>query len=134
MSLISSCSSKGIFNNRRVNFSIRGRLESITSVLRSVGVIVAFILGPTVAYEYIPCIFVVIPILFLITFAMLPNTPQFYIQRGEIQVRKSIKYYQCLSDSSFNLIRKQSMHLNITKGTVMIINMEMTRFTKNWDD
>lgn len=68
------------------NDEIRGRLGSIWQFLRNVGILIAYILGATVEYKFIPCICVVIPIGFAICFFMLPNTPQYHLRKGQLQV------------------------------------------------
>lgn len=69
------------------NFSIRGRLGSISQFTRNLGVLIAFIVAAIVEYETLPCIFASVPIIFGISFFFLPNTPQFYLQRRQENVR-----------------------------------------------
>lgn len=79
-----------IFERNVINihfFSIRGRLGSLQLFVRNIGILLAYILGATIDYKYIPSMCVVIPIIFAIAFAILPNTPQFYLQREKTQVR-----------------------------------------------
>lgn len=68
------------------NNTIRGRLGSIIQLSRNTGILVSYIIGALVDYKYIPCIFIFIPILYVIGFVLLPNTPQFYLQNQRIQV------------------------------------------------
>lgn len=70
--------------------SIRGRLGSIFLFFRNTGTLIGYILGASVEYEIIPCINVIIPIVFVVVFMMMPNTPQFYLRKGQIQVRNLI--------------------------------------------
>lgn len=67
-------------------FSIRGRLSSIGTVIRNLGVLNGFILGAFINYAYIPCICIIFPIVFMVVFSILPNTPQYHLHRGRIQV------------------------------------------------
>lgn len=46
-----------------------------------------YILGATVEYKYIPCICIMIPIISIIIFINLPNTPRYYLQKGQEKVR-----------------------------------------------
>lgn len=71
-----------------VRFSIRGRLGSVSHLARNAGILIAYIVGTLLEYDIIPCIFVVIPIIFGICFSFLPNTPQFHLQKGNEQVSK----------------------------------------------
>lgn len=56
---------------------------------RNFGTLIAYVVGASVDYRIIPCIYVVVPIVFGITFALLPNTPRFHLQRGQIQVSQN---------------------------------------------
>lgn len=58
-------------------------------VSRSVGTLVAYVVGASVQYQYVPCISGVIPIVFLVVFMMVPNTPQYYLRRGQNDVTKT---------------------------------------------
>lgn len=66
--------------------SIRGRLGSMTNFLRNTGILANYILGAVVEYNYIPWINIVVPVIFAIVFIILPNTPQYYLQKGKTQV------------------------------------------------
>lgn len=67
--------------------SVRGRLGCYTPLARNIGILLAYVVGAAMEYRVIPCIFVVVPILFAIGFATLPNTPQYYLLKGEQKVR-----------------------------------------------
>lgn len=71
-------------------FSIRGRLSTFSQISRVIGVLVAFIVNAVVDYEYVPCIFIFIPFLYAILFMLLPNTPQYYLQKNQDQVSMAI--------------------------------------------
>lgn len=75
-----------IYISEIANDSIRGRLGTFASSARNVGVLIIFFVAPNVNYHQIPCIFVIIPILFLVCFSLFPNTPQFHLQREQLQV------------------------------------------------
>lgn len=66
--------------------SIRGRLGSLPLLFRNIGILIAYILGAMVDYKYIPWICVTIPIVFIVYFMTLPNTSQYYLQRGSFEV------------------------------------------------
>lgn len=68
------------------NDQIRGRLGSMTNFIRNVGILFGYILGAVVEYSYIPWICVVFPVIFMIVFVAIPNTPQYYLEKGNIQV------------------------------------------------
>lgn len=54
---------------------------------RNSGILAAYIVGAFVEYEYVPSVFVIIPVVYLICFILLPNTPQYYIQKNNVEVR-----------------------------------------------
>lgn len=70
--------------------SIRGRLSSMTMLARNIGVLIGYILGATVQYEYIPIISASIFIMFIILFIFQPNTPRYFIRKGQFQVSSLI--------------------------------------------
>lgn len=74
-------------------FSIRGGLGSVSLFLRNIGTLIAYILGATVEYEQIPYICVLIPIAFTIVFATLPNTPQYYVRKGQMKVSSNENFH-----------------------------------------
>lgn len=77
------------------NDNIRGRLTSIGSLSVNLGILIAYILGATVNYHYIPYICVPVPIIFVIIFTTLPNTPRYHIRKGDIQSAKdALKFYK----------------------------------------
>lgn len=69
------------------NDDIRGRLGSVSHLTRNSGVLIGFLVGAVVDYRTLPCIFAVVPLVFGILFFFLPNTPQFYLQKGQNKVR-----------------------------------------------
>lgn len=75
---------KLIFSN---SCSIRGRLCSFSLFFRNVGTLLGYILGANVSYQHNAGICSFIPITFAIAFAMMPNTPRYYLERGQVKVR-----------------------------------------------
>lgn len=73
--------------------SIRGRLGSIMQLSRNTGILIAYILGAIVDYKSIPCIFIFIPLIYVVCFVFLPNTPQYYLQSNQVQVRKQQNFH-----------------------------------------
>ncbi|XP_055295383.1 solute carrier family 2, facilitated glucose transporter member 8-like [Sitodiplosis mosellana] len=83
------------------NDDIRGRLGSFWLFMRTVGVLFIFIAGAMVEYEYLPCICVLFPILFSLVFVMMPITPQYFLQKEQIQkAENALKYYKGYRESS----------------------------------
>lgn len=69
-----------------MNFSVRGRLGSILPLARNSGILIAYIAGALVGYEYRPFVFIFIPIIYLILVYFLPNTPQHHLKKEEFDV------------------------------------------------
>lgn len=62
---------------------------------RHCGLLIIFIVGAIVDYHVVPCIFAFLPIVFLISFIFLPNTPQYHLQRGSLEkAEKALKFYK----------------------------------------
>lgn len=101
--LISGCTAGGVHNviilfiSEIANDEIRGRLGSVAPFFRNIGVLIAFILGPSVKYEVVPIISVVFPIVFIAIFFMIPNTPRYYLNKGKIQVRFTLIFLLSLT-------------------------------------
>lgn len=68
-------------------FRIRGKISTISHMSRNVGILIAYDLGSFLPYRVLPCIFIFIPIVFAVLFVHLPNTPSYYIKRGNLVVR-----------------------------------------------
>ncbi|XP_031637651.1 facilitated trehalose transporter Tret1-like [Contarinia nasturtii] len=84
-----------LFVSEISNDNIRGRLSSFTTLSRNVGVLIIFTVGAYVDYHIVPCILIFLPILYLICFTALPNTPQFYLQKGNMQAAEnSLRFYK----------------------------------------
>ncbi|XP_055299426.1 uncharacterized protein LOC129567002 [Sitodiplosis mosellana] len=77
------------------NDNIRGRLGSIIQLSRNTGILIAYIVGAIVDYKYIPCIFIFLPLLYVLCFVFLPNTPQYYLRNDRVQkAQEALKYYK----------------------------------------
>ncbi|XP_055295469.1 facilitated trehalose transporter Tret1-like [Sitodiplosis mosellana] len=84
-----------LFTSEIANNNVRGRLGCYTPLARNIGILTAYILGAFVSYYTVPCIFVIVPILFVISFTFLPNTPQYHLLRGESKkAEDSLKFYK----------------------------------------
>lgn len=69
---------------------IRGSLGSINLTTRNFGALLAYGLGAYVPYEYSPYIYVSMPIVYLIVFGLLPNTPRYLVQKRKFSVSQMI--------------------------------------------
>lgn len=68
------------------NDEIRGRLCSFSLFFRNIGTLCGYILGANVSYQHNAGICAIVPITFAIVFVMMPNTPRYYLERGNIEV------------------------------------------------
>ncbi|XP_055295471.1 facilitated trehalose transporter Tret1-like isoform X2 [Sitodiplosis mosellana] len=83
--------------------NIRGRLSSVSHITRNIGILVAYILGAFIDYETIPCIFLSIPIIFGVWFSLLPNTPQYLLQKAQLKkAEDSLKFYKGFTGNSID--------------------------------
>lgn len=72
------------------NDEVRGRLGSITPLSRNVGVLIGYCVGAVVEYQYRPYILVFFPVMFLFWLYSLPNTPQYYLSKGDHSVSNCV--------------------------------------------
>lgn len=64
------------------------------TLLVNIGILSGYTVGALVDYEYIPCIFVTVPLIYVACFAFIPNTPQYCLRRGRVDVR-DISHWIC---------------------------------------
>ncbi|XP_055307284.1 facilitated trehalose transporter Tret1-like [Sitodiplosis mosellana] len=84
-----------LFVSEIANNDIRGRLGGISHFMRNIGILIGYTLGATLEYHIIPCICIFMPIIYAISFAALPNTPRYYLQRGQTKkAEDALKYYK----------------------------------------
>lgn len=101
-----------------MRFSIRGKLSCFTPLFRNIGILLAFVIGAAADYTVVPCIFILFPLLFVCTFSFLPNSPQFYLLRGENEVRSISMNFSC---SKKFVILRYFMPTNFGKNSLTLI-------------
>lgn len=75
--------------------SIRGALGSFLIMFMNFGILLGFISGTFLSYFAVPLVSVTIPVLFLISVAILPDTPYSLIRRNKLpEAEKSIVFYR----------------------------------------
>lgn len=52
------------------------------------GILFAFVAGTYLSYSVGPKLFLALPIVFLLAFVFLPETPQYFIAKGDLEVKK----------------------------------------------
>lgn len=67
--------------------NIRGRLGSLLSLYLNVGVLLGYVGGTYLAYTTVPYVMIAFPLLFICCFMFVPNTPQYLLGCGDLEVR-----------------------------------------------
>lgn len=63
--------------------SIRGAVSTLTTIMAKLGILYAFSIGPYVSVRTMAWLSLIPPILFLVTFIWLPETPYFYLGKNK---------------------------------------------------
>lgn len=74
--------------------SVRGNLGTLLVFACNIGILLAFILGYFLTYDVVAWILSIFVFVFVILFALMPESPQFLIQRN--QLRKAEKSWRYL--------------------------------------
>lgn len=82
-----------LYTSEIANDNIRGKLSCFTPLFRNIGILLAYVIGAAADYTVVPCIFVLVPLLFVCSFSFVPNTCQFHLLRGENDVRALIIHF-----------------------------------------
>ncbi|XP_055307285.1 facilitated trehalose transporter Tret1-like, partial [Sitodiplosis mosellana] len=84
-----------LFISEISNDNVRGRLGSLVSLARNIGVLMAYTGGVLIEYEHRPYIFILLPISYLIMVYFLPDTPQYHLKMDDFEgAEKSLMYYK----------------------------------------
>lgn len=77
--------------------SIRGRLGSLLMLSCTTGILFSFVAGTYLSYLQVPKLFMGLPIIFIIVFIFLPETPQYHISRkdNEVSLFFSLSHWRC---------------------------------------
>lgn len=69
-----------------VLYRIRGRLGSLLSLYLNIGILLGYTGGAYLDFRTVPYVMIPFPILFFCAFMCMPNTPQYLLDRGMIDV------------------------------------------------
>lgn len=59
----------------------------------AVGILYAYCVGPFVSYIVFQCMCLIIPVIFIVVFAFMPDTPHYYLSKGlRHKAMKSLKF------------------------------------------
>lgn len=72
------------------SFRIRGALGSLLMVICCSGILLSFIAGSYLDYGTVPYVFIFLPLIFMIGFLFLPETPHNLLARNNFKVIKAL--------------------------------------------
>ncbi|KAH8330850.1 hypothetical protein KR067_008319 [Drosophila pandora] len=88
-----------IFVSEIADTNIRGALTSTIICATSTGVLLGYTLGHFLDYSVLPCIMLLLPLIYLASITFLPETPLFLLRAGKTEkAEKSFSFYKNLSD------------------------------------
>ncbi|XP_037957109.1 facilitated trehalose transporter Tret1-like [Teleopsis dalmanni] len=127
-----------IFLSEIADANVRGRLTSLFILTINTGILVGYILSSHLPYKVIPCVAVVLPILYLTTATWYPETPLHLLRRGRYaEAENALKFYRNFEPNSkveiqqfntaFAEMKDGIMQQKATSGDVSIKDF----FTKN---
>lgn len=67
--------------------SIRGSLGSLMMMSANLGILLAFVAGNYLPFEWVPRLFICLPIIFLLTVLFFPETPFYFMRTNREMVR-----------------------------------------------
>ncbi|XP_031787825.1 facilitated trehalose transporter Tret1-2 homolog isoform X1 [Nasonia vitripennis] len=81
--------------------SIRGTLGSYFQLMLTVGILVSYVLGPMVSMFQLSLISTVIPVIFFCVFFFMPETPIYYLKKGNLDAARA------------SMVRLRGPHYNV---------------------
>ncbi|XP_055858503.1 facilitated trehalose transporter Tret1-like isoform X3 [Episyrphus balteatus] len=108
-----------IFVSEIADAKVRGRLGSLFCFSLNVGILSGYIIASHIPYLVIPCLVVILPILYLLLAIHFPETPQHLLHKGLVDdAEKSLKFYKNYQGSSKINDQKFSTDFNELKLSV----------------
>ncbi|XP_055848186.1 uncharacterized protein LOC129913473 [Episyrphus balteatus] len=105
-----------IFVAEIADLKVRGTLCSVFSFTLNVGMLIGNIVASHVPYLIIPCVIIVLPVLFLIIILQFPETPQFLLRQNlNNAAEKSLKYYTNINDNNKDELQQFEINFNEMK-------------------
>lgn len=114
-------------------------MGSLGQLSRNIGILIGFTIGGKLDYQYVPCIFVFIPVIFGLIFVFIPNTPQFLLRKGETEVMIfhpimcGLKTYHLIVKYLFIFKQKAEKSLKYYKGFRGDSSEEINAFAKEFE-
>lgn len=78
---------------------VRGQLNSFLTVFFNAGMLFAFVIGKQVGFYVFPLVIMVFPVVFLIGFMCLPDTPQSLLRRRNYDVQLTVEVIETITDA-----------------------------------
>lgn len=106
-----------IFYNH--NLSVRGRLGTMANYARNFGILMAYTVGAYFNYIIASIIHNGITLLFFATFLIAPSTPQYLLQKNQVDVRFNLT--QISRESVFEMIKKNVFFFRLLRSRLNFI-------------
>ncbi|XP_037050236.1 facilitated trehalose transporter Tret1-like [Bradysia coprophila] len=109
---------------------IRGFLGSILNLSNTSGVLGAYICGAFLDYAHVPLVILPIPVIYLLSMLILPETPSSLLRQNKIEAAKtSLQFYNNGNDSSKSGF---DADVEIQKLQSVLTERELTRQEGSW--
>ncbi|XP_017487955.1 PREDICTED: facilitated trehalose transporter Tret1-like, partial [Rhagoletis zephyria] len=105
-----------IFISELSDKEIRGGLTAMAMGFLSTGILVGYALPAYLGYFLVPCIIIVLPIIYLIASWVFPETPQSLLKRGRtVSAENSFNFYKSIPKPEENTTPKFSSDLELPR-------------------
>lgn len=112
------------------NDNIRGRLSCLSMFSRNVGILLAYIIGSTLPYKYVPCICLMVPVVFFILFAPLQNTCSYYLGQGKPHVSNPKKICSTKTIVFVNQLQVTIQNIESRKSTEILQRFQRKKWKR----
>ncbi|XP_055919560.1 facilitated trehalose transporter Tret1-like [Eupeodes corollae] len=98
---------------------VRGTLASGFGFALSIGMLLGNIIGSHISYLLIPCLVMVLPVIYLILVVQFPETPQYLLRNGyNDAAEKSLKYYRNIKGHTKDEVLQFEANFNELKSCI----------------
>lgn len=113
---------------------IRGQLGSTLVFSSNLGLLIMYILGASVPYNIVPYVLIVLPVVFLLGFTTIPDTPFHFMRQNKYQVcfPSDWKVFKILFINFIH--RGQKVRWNSTVAIRPIPNTFLSNFNRSYSD
>ncbi|XP_018801152.1 PREDICTED: facilitated trehalose transporter Tret1-like [Bactrocera latifrons] len=108
-----------IFISELSDKEIRGALTAMAMGFLSTGILLGYALPAYLDYFLVPCIIIVLPILYFLACLAFPETPQYLLKRGHTKrAEKSFNFYKSLPELEENSQQKYNRDVELPRHTL----------------